>query len=233
MGNVGKHGKQAWRLVFLLFLFQIHLTRRLYECLFVSSFDPSARINIFGYIAALGYYTAVPLTLFLQGCQDEEFVSAFKGFLKQKVRVHGVPLTAAADAWDIMYFLPRIGWTCYVGAAVCLYGSVHQHTCHEILASLRPADKSSVSNDYGIPRGDWFELVSCAHYLAEIVFYAGLLIACGGTSRLMWVLFLSVVANLYLLAKPTHEWYLSKFKHYPKTRQALFPSFKQIGAKKN
>lgn len=41
------------------------------------------------------------------------------------------------------------------------------------------------------------------------------------------------VANLYLLAKPTHEWYLAKFKTYPKTRHALFPSFRQIRAKKD
>lgn len=54
-GGLGKYGKEAWRLVFLLLLFGIHVTRRLYECLFVSTFDPSARMNFFGYIIALGY----------------------------------------------------------------------------------------------------------------------------------------------------------------------------------
>ncbi|CAM6085754.1 unnamed protein product [Calypogeia fissa] len=230
MGDIEKYGKDAWRLVFLLLLFEIHLTRRLYECLFVSSFSPSARMNFFGYIIGLGFYTAVPLTLFLQGFQEEGFFSAFKGFLKQKFSKHGLLSMDGPNTWDMMYFLWTIGWMRFVGAALCLYGSVHQHLCHEILASLRPTDKPSMSNRYGIPRGDWFELVSSAHYLAEIVIYAGFLIAGGGTNPFMWVLFISVVANLYLLAKPTHEWYLSKFEDYPKTRHALFPSLKQIRA---
>lgn len=31
---------------------------------------------------------------------------------------------------------------------------------------------------YSVPKGDWFNLVPCAHYLAEIVLYIGLLVAC-------------------------------------------------------
>ncbi|CAM6108925.1 unnamed protein product [Calypogeia fissa] len=201
--DIENYGRDAWRLVFLLLLFEIHLSRRLYESLvFVSSFSPSARINFFGYTIALGFYTAVPLTLFLQGFQEEGFSSAFKGFLKQNFSKHRLLLRDALNTWDIMYFVWRIGWMRFVGAALFHFGSVHQHSCHEILASLRPTDKPSMSNQYGIPRGDWFELVSSAYYLAEIV------------------------ANLCLLAKPTHEWYLSKFEDYPKTRHAHFPSLK-------
>ncbi|KAF9623412.1 hypothetical protein IFM89_002996 [Coptis chinensis] len=37
--------------------------------------------------------------------------------------------------------------------------------------------------------GNWFEIVSCPHYLAEIVIYAGLLVASGGSDPTIWLLF--------------------------------------------
>jgi 3-oxo-5-alpha-steroid 4-dehydrogenase 3 len=193
-------------------------------------------MNFLGYIIAIGYYTAVPLTLFLQSFHDEGFIKAFKGFLRHELLRHGPQVTDVPTTRDVMHFLGSLGWMQYVGAGVCLYSSVHQYRCHEILASLRRDDKSGqcrppFSYKYGIPRGDWFEFVSSAHYLAEIGFYGGLLIASGANTHVMWILFVSVVANLYLLAKPTHEWYLSKFEDYPKTRHALFPSFRQNRAK--
>ena len=105
---------------------------------------------------------------------------------------------------------------------------------------------------YRIPRGGGFELVSCPHYLAEIVIYAGLLILLGRANALVWLIFAWVVscicplccsrldgsncvvnlymhaaalqvANLLLAAMPTHRWYLEHFSMYPKHRRALIP----------
>lgn len=92
----------------------------------------------------------------------------------------------------------------WVGSAVFLLGWIQQYRTHSILVSLRskelPAGVESVlkpflvdkkkADRYEIPRGSWFEWVSCAHYFAEIVLYAGIVIASGGNNINIWLLFL-------------------------------------------
>ncbi|CAF2157654.1 unnamed protein product [Brassica napus] len=89
------------------------------------------------------------------------------------------------------------------------------------LGSLR--ENPSQAKEYIIPHGDWFEIVSSPHYLAEIVLYLGLLIASGGTEITIWLLHGFVVGNLTLAAGETHRWYLRKFENYPANRNAIFP----------
>ncbi|KAL2611753.1 hypothetical protein R1flu_023445 [Riccia fluitans] len=224
---LGKYGREAWRLVFLLLLFEIHVLRRLYECLFVSKFDPAARVNLLGYLIGLGYYVLVPLILFSQAFSEEGFSKAFIGYVTQKLKQEGEQWVESAqntpDASVLISYMAKIGFRPYIGAAICFYGAYHQYMCHDILADLRDDDNPGSSKKYHLPRGDWFELVSCPHYLAEIVIYVGFIVASGGTSPLMYLLLGLVVANLYLVAKPTHEWYLAKFDDYPKSRRAMIP----------
>eukprot|EP00899_Mesostigma_viride_P009290 jgi/Mesvir1/18362/Mv25077-RA.2 len=81
-----------------------------------------------------------------------------------------------------------------------------------------------VNGGYHIPRGDWFELVSCPHYLAEVVVYLGLLLVAGASTAVTaWLLLLWVVANLTLGAVQTHHWYKKEFSGYPSNRTAIFP----------
>lgn len=60
-----------------------------------------------------------------------------------------------------------------VGAAIFAFGTVHQAKCHRILAMLsaskQPArgGRDAGRRAYSIPRGDWFEFSSCAHYLVR------------------------------------------------------------------
>ncbi|TQE06364.1 hypothetical protein C1H46_007998 [Malus baccata] len=61
--------------------------------------------------------------------------------------------------------------------------------------SLR--DHSEQNDEYVIPPGDWFEIVSSPHCLAEMVIYTGLVVASGGTSH-------NLVSNLVLVAAETH-----------------------------
>ncbi|ONH90924.1 hypothetical protein PRUPE_8G083500 [Prunus persica] len=87
--------------------------------------------------------------------------------------------------------------------------------------SLR--EHSGQNDEYVIPHGDWFEVVSSPHYLAEIVIYTGLVVASGGTDPTIWLLFGFVVSNLVFAAAETHRWYLKKFKNYPSNRLAIIP----------
>ncbi|CAN1186675.1 Polyprenol reductase 2 [Linum perenne] len=59
--------------------------------------------------------------------------------------------------------------------------------------SLRSQGKKV--DEYVIPYGDWFELVSSPHYLAELYDYAGFVVASGGTDLTIWLLLAFVVLN--------------------------------------
>ncbi|KAJ6937032.1 LOW QUALITY PROTEIN: polyprenol reductase 2-like [Populus alba x Populus x berolinensis] len=78
-------------------------------------------------------------------------------------------------------------------------------------------------DEYVIPHGDWFEIVSSPHYLAEIVIYAGIVFGSGGADLTIWLLFGFVVSNLIFAAAETHRWYLQKFDNYPSNRVAIIP----------
>jgi 3-oxo-5-alpha-steroid 4-dehydrogenase 3 len=122
--------------------------------------------------------------------------------------------------------------------AVCLFlwASYHQHVCHRILADLRRDRKGQNSRkvagehmqdsvNYGRPNGDWFELVSCPHFFAEILIYASVLLCCVGTVvwNCWWLVLVYVVSTLGLSARQAHVWYQRKYEDYPKHRRAMIP----------
>ncbi|KAF2616043.1 hypothetical protein F2Q70_00010569 [Brassica cretica] len=177
-------------------------------------------MNILGYFTGLFYYAAVPLSLCVNlapevatfaGNQVAEFISKGKDHI-------------SSSEFDLLSFLSplmKLGWCQLIGGAIFLGGWLHQRRCHAILGPLRKSP--SQAKEYIIPHGDWFEIVSSPHYLAEIVLYMGLLIASGGTDVTIWLLFGFVVGNLTVAAGETHRWYLRKFENYPANRSAIFP----------
>jgi hypothetical protein len=96
---------------------------------------------------------------------------------------------------------------------VFLAGNALQLHSHWLLARLRPARPArpaaardpaavpdpdpgcgaAVAGGYRLPRGGAFELVSCPHYLAEIVIYAGLALVAGRGRLLPWLVLAWVV----------------------------------------
>ncbi|KMZ68334.1 3-oxo-5-alpha-steroid 4-dehydrogenase family protein [Zostera marina] len=125
-----------------------------------------------------------------------------------------------AEFRDYLKPLPQLGWYQWIGTAIFMWGWIHQLRCHTILGSLR---KQPETNEYVVPHGDWFEHVSCPHYLAEIVIYGGILFASGGLNLTVWLLFIFVASNLIFAAGKTHRWYYIKFENYPRNRHAIIP----------
>jgi 3-oxo-5-alpha-steroid 4-dehydrogenase 3 len=83
---------------------------------------------------------------------------------------------------------------------------------------------------YGVPRGGWFERISCAHYTAEVVLYVGVACAASATcppacatGALPWLLVAAVTGNLGFSARATHAWYLQHLPNYPRDRWAFIP----------
>ncbi|KAM7263385.1 hypothetical protein ACFE04_001068 [Oxalis oulophora] len=209
------HRYKVWQSVFLLLLMEAHVIRRLIETIYVFKYSPSARMHIFGYLAGLFFYTAAPLSL-CSNIAPEVFNFAVNQVVEFIVKGKQGMSTIEFDFSESVIPLSRLGWRSWIGTAIFLWGWIHQHRCHAILGSLR--EHKDQVDKYVVPRGDWFELVSSPHYLAEIVLYFGLLIASGGQDLTIWLLFVFVVTNLTIAAVETHKWYLSKFEDYPRNR---------------
>lgn len=125
----------------------------------------------------------------------------------------------------------------------CLYFQYQQHLHHATLGNLRPnVTKSSGGiNSYRIPKGDWFEFVSCPHYFAEIMIYFmfAILIQVQTDSTAIedeesyisyrlhtqthWIVLLWTTTNLSISAARTHEWYVSTFGQAYPCRKKLIP----------
>ncbi|KAL9238263.1 hypothetical protein vseg_012709 [Gypsophila vaccaria] len=215
-----EHNHRVWRSVFLLLLMEIQVFRRLYESLYVFNYSSTARMHVFGYLTGLFFYTAAPLSLCCD-CAPEVFT--FVKHLLAEFIVKGKKHMSPSDTQWLEYLSPlaKLGWCQWVGAVIFFWGWLHQRHCHAILGNLREVKEQA--DDYQIPHGDWFELVSSPHYLAEMVIYAGLLVASGGLDLTVWLLFAFVVTNLAFAAAETHRWYHRKFDNYPCNRYAIIP----------
>lgn len=78
-------------------------------------------------------------------------------------------------------------------------------------------------NGYFFPQGFMFDLVSCPHYLGEILVYAGICMLMNFESSLL-AIFLFILINQSFVALFNHRWYQKTFKEqYPKRRKAIFP----------
>ncbi|KAH7517728.1 hypothetical protein FEM48_Zijuj09G0095100 [Ziziphus jujuba var. spinosa] len=182
-----------WQSVFLLLLMEIHVSRRLYETIQVFDYSPSARMHIFGYLTGLFFYIAAPLSLCCN-CAPEVYKFMLNGVAQFIVEGKNYVSDIEFDWWVFVISLLKLRWHQWIGAAIFLWGWIHQLRCHAILGSLR--DHKEQTSEYVIPHGDWFQIVSSPHYLAEIVIYAGLVVASRGADLTIWLLFGFVVLSL-------------------------------------
>ncbi|KAF7802224.1 polyprenol reductase 2-like isoform X1 [Senna tora] len=182
--------------------------------------SPSARMHIIGYFTGFFFYIAAPLSLCCD-CALEVYDFAANSVITFILKGKGQMQESELEPWQFLNPLFKLGWQPWIGATIFLWGWIHQYRCHTILGSLR--EHSKQVDEYVIPHGDWFQLVSSPHYLAEIVIYGGFVVASGGANITIWLLFVFVVVNLAFAAVETHRWYLHKFEDYPTTRFAIIP----------
>jgi steroid 5-alpha-reductase len=77
---------------------------------------------------------------------------------------------------------------------------------------------------YKVPRGGWFELVSCPNYFGEMVEWLGWAVMTWSWAGFSFFLF--TCSNLVPRACAHHKWYLKKFgEDYPNNRKAVIPFF--------
>ncbi|KAF7667679.1 hypothetical protein LDENG_00052760 [Lucifuga dentata] len=181
--------------VLVQMLLWLHSLRRLLECLFISIFSNGA-IHLVQYAFGLGYYMALGLTVLCSGNLEKENVS----------------------------LLSQLDWFHVAGIALFIWASLLQHHSIVLLARLRTGNSGKVETlAHRMPKGGWFELVSCPHYFAELLIYISLSLVFGGLSLTWWFVVLYVFFNQALAAQLCHELYISKYESYPQHRKAFIP----------
>ncbi|KAJ2780904.1 Steroid 5 alpha-reductase 3 [Coemansia javaensis] len=179
----------------VLALYNTHVAVRLAESV-ASQPATDAAMHVGQYGVGLVFYVATPLALAVDSC--------------------------AGRGWS-----PVPLWMALAGTALFAYASVHQWRCHRILFRLRRKSLQAArggSQPYAVPSGDLFALVSCPHFLCEILIYVSLWIATGAqATTAQWVVFWTTV-NLGITARESHRWYRATFgPRYPRARRALVP----------
>ncbi|XP_060884897.1 polyprenol reductase [Labrus mixtus] len=181
--------------VLVQLLLSFHSLRRLHECLFVSVFSDGA-MHLLQYVFGLVYYIMMGLTVL--GSDRLERGSG--------------PL------------LSQLNWCHVTGSVLFIMASLMQHQCMVHLAALRTGKSGSVETlAHRLPEGGWFDLVSCPHYLAELLLYVSLNLMYGGVSLTWWTVFLFVLFSQALEAQLCREFYISKYESYPRNRKAFIP----------
>lgn len=106
----------------------------------------------------------------------------------------------------------------YVFAAVVfICGFIINMHSDSVLRSLRKPGELV----YKIPQRGLFKYVTNAHYLGEILEWAGWALLTWSPAGLAFALF--TVANLLPRAHANHKWYKSQFPGYPENRRVLLP----------
>ncbi|GMR60175.1 hypothetical protein PMAYCL1PPCAC_30370, partial [Pristionchus mayeri] len=185
----------------VLGLLMLHVTRRFLEASLISVYSDSS-MNIFHYLLGIIHYIILPLCV----------VCETLGFASKSV----YPLRLDLDGWN--------QWQ-YMGLLTFFYANFHQFKIAVQLAKTRrdPTGKVLDHNVHAIQYGGWFDLVSCPHFLMEILIYCSITAILPKGATAFKYLCGFVVVNQVFAALLTHRWYKSHFKDYPPQRKAVIP----------
>lgn len=143
------------------------------------------------------------------------------GFLFNVLNTY-VQIRSAAHYVDYDGWVWTAGiWTCgRVGIGVGMFGWGMWVNVRADLALVKL--KRDGGGGYRIPRGGWFELVSCPNYMGEMVEWLGWAVVAWSPAAFGFCLY--TASNLLPRAWSYHKWYREKFgEDYPRSRKAVLP----------
>ncbi|WVZ61970.1 hypothetical protein U9M48_011775 [Paspalum notatum var. saurae] len=109
----------------------------------------------------------------------------------------------------------------YPGVLLVAVGLAGNFYHHYLLSRLRADGGGDGDKGYKIPRGGLFELVTCPHYLFEILGFFGFAMI----AQTAYALAVATGTAAYLAGRScaTRRWYESKFEEFPARIKALVP----------
>lgn len=188
-------------------LFQFHVTRRLYESLFVQvqgQNEKESRMHVLGYVLGLLYYICASLSLVNKNNIDNN---------------NGAVTTTAYDLVRIV-----------TASLLFFYANYKQNECHNQLANARKrhsntnnkTTKTTNKNSYKQINEGLFKLVACPHYFFEIVIYFAICLLLNFSELSVYML-VAVFANLSVAAQHNLLWYKENISRFPKQRKSMIP----------
>jgi hypothetical protein len=220
------HGPQQQGVIFALrpstALLYLHLVRRLYECLHVHQWRESSRMHVAGYAVGLIHYLWLP-TVFvtIPSCRDYTWSLSSMYFGAQTILPPWFFDNGGDDALQTSESQHTL-WRRLPAILFCISAQWQQHRHHVYLAELRPPQsqqqrvepskkkKTESSPSYTLPSKGWFTVITCPHYLAEILIYTAFALVLaqeGKVGSRHWVVLAWVASNLTLSAIMNHSWY--------------------------
>ncbi|CAG5130700.1 unnamed protein product [Candidula unifasciata] len=186
---------KAWPVLIVFTLEFLQMLRRLYECVFVSTFSK-------GTMSFVHYF----LGMFLY--------SSF-----------GIGLLASVKLDKLVFAYPSLEEIVYsfLGISLFVWGSYYQHKSMLTFASLRKDKTDHKADEHYIPQGHLFEIVSCPHYLCEILIYFGFCLVFRFINIYLLIVAFFVLTNQMCCGIAVHAWYQEHFSGYPMTRKAVIP----------
>ncbi|CAG8594896.1 8551_t:CDS:2 [Funneliformis mosseae] len=201
------YGKQpVEECILALFMMEVQTIRRAYECFFVEKPSPNSKMLITHHIVGMTFYLATGLAVFIEGLWN-------LGVFNKDQFTSLPPLTNF------------IKWNTMIALSLFIYASYHQNVLHNHLASLRPSNTSNTSYVpiYLIPKGDWFEYISSAHYFAEILIYVSFVILTRGMNLTVWLVLIWTIIGLSTIARESDLWGKEKFGEKWPNRWLIIP----------
>lgn len=186
---------------YIIFLFLIHLLRRLWECYYMTIYQNSS-IHITGYLVGIVHYILTPLCI-LTLTNHNEYQNEY----------HKVP--------SLINAIQRM-----ISITIFLVGSYIQYHSHHIFYHLKKSKNNTQTNTHSLPRGFFFNYVCCPHYFGEILIYFSFCIFVSKISISMILLTVWVQSNLSVVALQNLKWYKNKFgQHpdFPKSWKSIIP----------
>lgn len=223
-----------------LVLLGLHLSRRLYECVYVHRWTPQSKMHLAGYLLGILHYMLLPMVFISVPCSHWHN--------DQQVPISSLHIPDPESASS--------QWILAVASLFCLWAQYQQYRHHCLLSRLRSPNmnntstltsstSTSTSNAktkpvYSLPSGGWFRFVTCPHYLAEILIYLAFAILLEmqmqvrrdhahhhhhSTHRFRHIFLLGwVTSNLTVSALRNHDWYTTRFpNHTMLGRKAIIP----------
>ncbi len=105
----------------------------------------------------------------------------------------------------------------YAGSTLFVLFELCNLYCHIILSNLRPAGTTQRQ----IPKGFFFDLVSCPNYFFEILSWFAFTFATNSVPSLLFALV--GAGQMWVWAVGKHKRYRKEFPDYPKKRKILIP----------